>query len=136
MEAPLRSSALPPLYSARAIRLFSVLFTVVFGGVLLYQNLRDVGNRGAARKVLLFSFIYTLVAIAIVYNLPQSTPLTLGINVGGGYVLAGYFIPKYLPDSPAHPAKKIWKPLLISVLIALPFAAAAVYAALHPEAAQ
>jgi hypothetical protein len=117
----------PPLYTARAIRLFSVVFTVIFGGVLLYQNLKDLGQKSAANRVLLFSVAYTVLAIALVSRLPQSTTLTLGVNLIGGYILSWYFIPKYIPEVDRYPAKKVWKPLIISILIILPFLAATLY---------
>ena len=120
------TSAGPPLYSARAIRLFSVVFTTVFGGVLLYQNLKDVGNKAAAWRVLLFSIAYTALALAIVWQVPieRTSPLTIGINLVGGWILANYFAPKHIPHQEGYPIKKVWKPLLISVLITLPFLAA------------
>ncbi len=119
----------PKLYSARAVRLFSVLFTVVFGGVLLYQNLKELGNKAAARRVLLFSIGYTVLAMVLLWNIPvqHTSSLTLGINLIGGGVLSGYFFPKYIPDAANYPTKKVWKPLLISVLIALPFVLAVFY---------
>ena len=119
----------PKLYSARAIRLFSVVFTTVFGGVLLYQNLKDLGNRAAAGRVLMLSIGYTLLEMAILWNIPvqRTSSLTIGLNLIGGYALANYFLPKYIPDAENYPTKTVWKPLIISILITLPFLLALFY---------
>jgi hypothetical protein len=114
------------LYSKRAIWGFSIAFTTIFGGVLLYHNLRDTGRRREAGQVLLFSVVYTVLAIWALNLLPhRSTALTYLVNAAGGGFLTEYFFRKYMPAQ--FTPKKIWKALLISLLILMPFLAALLY---------
>ena len=50
------------IYSKRAIFWFCVLFNPIFGGALLMQNLRDVGYKREANKVIFSSILYFLVS--------------------------------------------------------------------------
>src|SRR5262249_48051509 len=88
----------PKIYSKTAIRGFSILFSTVFGGVLLMQNLRDIGNKKAANTVLIFSIVFTLITIGIA-NIPDKsiTSLPFLCNLIGGSILSEYFYKKYFP---------------------------------------
>jgi len=122
----------PLLYSKNAIRGFSVFFCTVFGGVLLMQNFRAIGNKRAANMVLLFSIAYTLgtfvLSTALANVLPNKvfTPALL-CNIIGGGILADYFFNRYIPADVPFEKKSIWKALLISLLIMLPFLLAVIY---------
>ena len=118
----------PKIYSGTAIRAFSVIFTSIFGGVLLMQNLKDIGKKKEANYVLLGSMLYTAASI-IITNIPAKpiTALTLICNITGGYILSEYYYKKYFPNYNLYEKKKIWKPLIISILITIPFIFALVY---------
>jgi len=49
------------IYSKMAIRGFSIFFSTIFGGVLLFINLKNAGYKSAAYKVLAFAIGYTCV---------------------------------------------------------------------------
>jgi hypothetical protein len=119
----------PKIYSKKAIRGFSFAFTTIFGGVLLRQNLRDVGKKKEGNTVLIFSILFTVLSILIV-NIPDKpiTSLSFLCNIVGASVLGEYFFKKYFPDPDNYPKKKIWKPLLISIAIIIPFVLAIIYA--------
>lgn len=87
MKSPLLSPSIPsaplPLYSTKAIRGFSVFFSAVAGGVLLAQNLKDLGRPAAALTALWGSIGYTVLAAVLVSYLPaQSGGGSFGIGVG------------------------------------------------------
>ena len=110
------------IYSKRAIWCFTFLFTTVFGGVLLMQNLIDIGKKKEAYSVLIFSILFTFISICIVNYPPEpKASLTYLCNMLGGLILTEHYFKKYFPQPEIFDTKKIWKPLLISILIILPF---------------
>jgi len=116
------------IYSAKAIWGFSVVFAPIFGGVLLMQNLRDTDRKKEANLVLLFSILLTLFTILVVNFSPIKTSgLTFICNMIGGGVLSYYFQKKYFPDEDKFEKKAIWKALVISILITIPFIFALIY---------
>jgi hypothetical protein len=118
----LSGTSSPPLYSARAIRGFSLVFSAVAGGVLLAQNLKTVGRPAAARMALWGSIGYTVLALVLVSFLPARVgggSLGLMIGLVGSYGLNAYFA-QVVPDKDTFPAKRIGKPLLICGLVFLP----------------
>ena len=116
------------IYSKKAIFGFSVCFTTVFGGFLLMQNLKDLGKKKEGNIVLIFSILYTTVSIILI-NLISSnnTTKTYIFNVFGGVLLGHYFFTKYIPNEEEYETKAIWKPLIISILITIPFIWALLY---------
>jgi hypothetical protein len=122
----------PKIYSNRAIWGFSIFFSSIFGGVLLMQNLKDIGKKKEAYMILILSIIYTLLTIYIV-NIPKKTnsSLTLFCNAIGGLILSKYFFAKYFPSEDKYEKKKIWKPLIISIIIMIPFTFALIYKLNH-----
>jgi hypothetical protein len=116
------------IYTKRAIWGFSIFFSAIFGAVLLMQNLKDIGRKKEANIILLLSIIYTIISIYIV-NIPKEpiTSVTYLCNIAGGAVLSEYYFGKYFPSPDDYGKKKIWKPLIISILILIPFMLAMVY---------
>lgn len=110
------------IYSKKAVMGFSLFFTSIFGGVLLMQNLREAGKKKEARTVLLLSTFYTVLCIYIV-NIPEepNTSLTYVCNIVGGIILTEVFYKKHFADEKSYEKKRIWKPLIISLLITIPF---------------
>jgi hypothetical protein len=120
----------PKIYSSRAIWGFSIIFSSIFGGVLLMQNLRDTGRKKEGNLILLYSIIFTILTMYIV-NLPEK-PLSnaaLLFNMVGGGILSYYFQKKYFPNEESYEKKTIWKPLIISIVITIPFLWALIYSA-------
>lgn len=112
----------PPIYSRIAIRGFSIFFSPLFGGVLLMQNLRDVGRKKEALIVLGVSLLMTILTVLIVsYFDFKNRSLTLICNIGGATVLTEYFYMKYFPDESLYVKKKIWIPLIIGALLVIGF---------------
>ncbi|MEP6466986.1 MAG: hypothetical protein ABJB05_11810 [Parafilimonas sp.] len=120
----------PKIYSKMAIRGFSIFFSSIFGGVLLMQNLRDIGKKKEANIILLLSVLFTAASIFVV-NIPAkpNTSLTYLCNIIGGFILSEYFYKKYFPNDSIYEKKKIWKPLIISILITIPLIVAIIFSA-------
>ncbi len=115
----------PELYSPRAIWGFSVFFTVIFGAVLLALNIADKKAKG---MVIGFGILYTAAVIVIVNLLPQTNSgIVIGLNAGGALILTKLFWDKYVGAETKFRTKAIWKPLIISILITIPFLLAIIY---------
>ncbi|WP_210517727.1 hypothetical protein [Hymenobacter terricola] len=136
MESEIQSASLAPtlpLYSARAIRAFSMLFSAIAGGVMTAQNLKDVGQPDAARKALWGSIAYTVaMAWLMTYVPPTSTVGIFPIVVGyvGAMGLENYS-KKFIENRSVFPAKSIVKPLLICLAIFVPLIALVFYSLTH-----
>ena len=116
------------IYSKKAIWFFSMLFAPIFGGILLRQNLIDNRRKKEANIVLLASIVFTGLTIVIVNSMEQKTSsLTYLLNMGWGAILSEYFFRKYFPND-NYEYKKIWKALVISIAITIPFLLTMIYA--------
>ena len=125
-----------PLYSARAIRAFSMLFSAIAGGVMTAQNLKDIGQPEAARKALWGSIGYTLAMTWLLTYVP--------INSGSGVfpIVAGYvgamgleaYSKKFIENRNELPAKSIVKPLVICLVITVPIVVLLIYGLSQPTA--
>jgi hypothetical protein len=122
------SDEIVKIYSKRAVWGFSIFFTTIFGGVLLMQNLISLNKKKQAYQVLAFSIVYTIPGIYLA-NLSETpnTSINFVLNAVGGVILTEFFFKRYVPDESNLPKKKIWKALIISILITLPFAVALIY---------
>ncbi len=108
----------PRLYSRLVINIFSVLFSVLFGGILLAINLKIVNNKKGILPVLIYSILYTGLMIFILNMIPgRSTPLTLALNLLGAIVLYNFFWSKYIGKEFKYRTKPFWIPLIIAVII-------------------
>lgn len=111
----------PEYYSKLAIYTFSVVFTMLAGGLLLRKNLINAKNKKAANHVLLFSIAYTITFLTImiyVSEVIQSTSsLAIGFNGLGAFILERLFWDKHLGADTMYRKKPVWKPLLIWIAI-------------------
>jgi hypothetical protein len=114
----------PLLYSKGTIRGFCVVFTTIFGAVLLSSN---IGNTKKKWTVIGFGIIYTGLTILIANVIPTNTFWVLLLNTAGGLGLTTTFWDKYVGKETQYRAKPIWKPLIISVIITIPFLLAIIY---------
>lgn len=115
---------LPQIYSKRSIFGFSIFFSTLFGGVMLYKSLIDARKKSGAYIVLGFSVVLTVIQVVVGMMLdnPKSSYAYLWGFVGG-YILAYYFFPKYFPNEEQYHKKSIWIPLIIGILISAVFIA-------------
>ncbi|SHE35711.1 hypothetical protein [Chryseobacterium takakiae] len=119
---------LSKIYSKRSVLGFSIFFSTLFGGVMLYKNLIETKKKTEAYTVLGFSVILTTVQVIVGMMLdnPKSSYAYLWGFVGG-YILANYFFPKYFPNEEQYHKKSIWIPLIIGILLSAVFIALIIY---------
>lgn len=110
--------ALPQIYSRRLVRGCSIFFSSIFGGVLMYINLKAIDKRKEANYILLVSIIYTIVASYFVNGVIKTgTSGGYFVNIAGALILSEYLHKKYFPFEEQYEKKKAWKPVTIGVLI-------------------
>ena len=118
------SEVLPELYSKRVIYIFSVIFSTIFGTVLLMSNLKQVKDNKARWEVLAFGVIFTVGSAITLTTVELQTNLGIPLNILGAVILNEFFWNRSLGKD-AEFEKKSWhKPAIISALITLPFAIA------------
>lgn len=115
----------PLLYSKGAIIGFSVIFTVIFGAVLLASNLQDKKKKWTVIGV---GIVYTIIVIIVSNQTPAPGSLTFALNTGGGYALTASFWDKYIGEKTKFRNKPVWKPLIISIIVIIPIIIAEIYA--------
>ena len=119
---------IPKFYSKKAILGFSIFFSSIFGGILLMQNLKDIGMKKEAKTVLNTSIILTLLPFLLAWLMEKEVAAyTLLANIIGGVVLSEFYFGLYIPKEQLFESKKIWKPLIISLLITIPLLASVLY---------
>jgi hypothetical protein len=113
------------MYTPRAVWGFSAFFSVIFGAVLLANN---IAERDGKQTVIAFGIFFTAASIFFLSLVPvTNTLLTLVVNSGGGYLMVALFWNKHIGKYTPYRAKPIWKPLIISLLITIPIVWAAIY---------
>jgi hypothetical protein len=115
----------PLLYSKGAVRLFSVLFSAIFGAVLLASNIKDTKKKWV---VIGFGVAFLTLTLIIVNIMPPNALWAgLLLNTAGGLGLTTTFWDKYVGKEIKYRAKPIWKPLIISIIITIPFVLEIIY---------
>lgn len=110
------------IYSAKLIRIFSIVFSPIFGGVLFFVNLKEAGKINEGIKILITSILFTFLGMAIVSRMQSpSSAIIMVVNFVGGYTLSYLIYPTYFNDKNQQ-YKKPWKPLIIALLVSIPFA--------------
>ena len=107
----------PPIYGKWVVLSFCVFFSPLFGGFLLMQNLRDIGQKKLGTLVLLASFLFTamLKAVSMSPIKGSGTEFLAGLIFGAilvEFVFRGYFL-----DEDSYPKKSARKPLLIGMVL-------------------
>lgn len=116
-ESPFEELVIPNLYSKKTIQGFTIFFSTIFGTVLLMSNLKEQKKPNARIQVLIFGIVYTIFSTVILNFLPRMFFITILFNLIGYAVLSEYFWNKNLGKDLKYRKKKIWKPLIISLLI-------------------
>ena len=111
---------LPKLYSKRVIYAFSIIFSTLFGTVLLMSNLKRTGNKKGWYEVLIFGIIYTAGLLITAASMNMETNIGLPLNVIGALILNEYFWNRYIGKETKFEKKKWHKPAIISLVITLP----------------
>ncbi|WP_066224896.1 hypothetical protein [Formosa haliotis] len=112
--------ALPELYSKVLILVFSIIFSTLFGGVLMMSNLKKTGHAKARTQVLIFCLLYIFIPYFLVTTFNLDMNLTVFTNAIGGLILTEYFWNKYLGKTVSYKKRDWVKPTLISLAITVP----------------
>ncbi|MFB9052898.1 hypothetical protein ACFFVB_07375 [Formosa undariae] len=121
-DAKSSAKSLPDLYSKRFIFVISILFSTLFGSVLLMANFKKTGHSKARKLVLLFSVCYLFVPVILITSFNLDPNIALIANVLGGYILTEYFWNKYLGKTIEYNRLDWAKPVLIMLAITIPLA--------------
>ena len=116
---------IPALYSKRVIFMFCLLFSTIFGAVILMSNLNSIKENKGKWQVLLFALLYTAGHAYTVYNF-STTYIGLMLNLGGALFLTEYFWNRYIGMEREFIRKSWTKPAIVSALITVPLIVAAV----------
>lgn len=109
----------PEYYSQTAIYLFSILFSVLFGSVMMAINLKNAGKRWGTP--ILFGLVFTFGQINLAQFIPNpSIGASLIINAVGVAIMYQLFWNKSIGKDTKYRAKPIWVPLIIGILLIIP----------------
>ena len=127
MSKETNMEGLPKLYSKRVIYLFSVIFSTIFGTVLLMSNLKQVNDKKARWEVLVFGIIFTIGIAITLHTVQLQSNLALPLNILGAIILNEFFWNRSIGKETEFEKKSWHKPAIISAIITLPFAVALFY---------
>ena len=111
----------PTLYSDKVILTFSILFSVIFGGILLAINLKKVDKKKGIMPVIIFSVLYTALSIYILNLVNSGSSGTLITGAIGALILNELFWKKYIGKGIVYHRKSFVKPLIIALIIFIPY---------------
>jgi len=118
---------IPTLYSERVIYTFSVLFSVIAGGILLARNLKEVNRKDGIPHVIAFSLIYTFLSGYLMTVSKSGLVGTVVLAIIGAMVLNSYFWNAYIGRGINYYRKSYGKALIIALLILIPLFLLAVW---------
>ena len=118
----------PILYSEKVIWTFSILFSVIFGGILFALNLKEVDKKKGIIPVIIFSIIYTALTIYILDLIKAGTGGTLIAGAIGALILNELFWKKYIGKGIVYRRKSFVKPLIIALIIFVPLTILVIWA--------
>jgi hypothetical protein len=120
-EIKLINPEVPNLYSMRSIQIFSVLFSVIAGGILMAINFNRITQKIEALKVIGFSFAYTILSFTIFSILGTQSPfLTIILNLLGAFLIDMLFWKRVLGSEFRYNTQQIWTALIIAMLLISP----------------
>jgi hypothetical protein len=126
IESPLLESkvieiSVPTLYSVVSIMVFSVLFSVIAGGIMMFVNFRRTGHKAESFKVLGFSLLFTLVSVIILSFAGSTSPvISVILNILGGYLIEQLFWNRVLGPGFLFYKQEVWTALLVALLAISP----------------
>lgn len=111
----------PLFYSKRAIYVFSVLFSVLFGSVMLAMNVAKTKGAAKSLLVVLFGILYTgfIFTIAVRFNLNTFSGLFLSMI--GAYFMIAFFWGRFIGNEVLYRPRKIWGPLIVGIILVAAF---------------
>jgi hypothetical protein len=108
----------PELYSQKSIYVFSILFSVLFGSVMLAYNLYKV--KKPFIWAILFGLIYSSGTVYVLEEYDGRLPMTFIVGALGAVVLYQLFWNRWIGSQTKYRAKPVWVPLIVALLIFIP----------------
>jgi hypothetical protein len=113
----------PTLYSDRVIYTFSILFSVIFGGILFAINLKEVNNKKGIPLVIIFTVLYCALSIYVLNVIDLKSSGSFLFGAIGAVILNTVFWNKYIGKEVQYKRKSYKKPLIIALAIFIPLTA-------------
>jgi hypothetical protein len=112
----------PEFYSKRVIRIFSFLFSTLFGSILMAMNLSRTNSKKGVLEVILFGLAFTAFSIWLASVIPgNNNNFGIILNLIGGAILSYFFWNKYIGENTPYRTRSFWIPLAIGVAISALF---------------
>lgn len=105
----------PQFYSQKAIYMFTVSCTPLFGSFMLASNFKSAGK--PQWPVLLFGVVYLLLSALVLNYIGIHAIYPLVINHAGAMVMYEYFWKRNIKPEIKYRTKPIWIPLLIGIVM-------------------
>jgi uncharacterized membrane protein YdcZ (DUF606 family) len=117
----------PLLYSKGVIFGFSILFSVLFGAIMLAINISKTKNRQKTIWVVLFGVVYVIASVLLAQN--SGSTFSFLLIILGAYLLEALFWNRYIGNSTLYRARPFKIPLIIGLCIYIPIIALLIYEA-------
>jgi len=114
-QSKVKPAELPEYYSPAAVLGFSIFFSVIFGGILMFANLRKAGKKNEAVAVILMSLCIMLISAFLVHVYKVNQLVGLLTNTIGAVILIEYFWKKHLGYQTKFKRKSLTNAILISL---------------------
>jgi hypothetical protein len=106
-------------YSKRAIYIFTILFSVVFGTIMLVINLQKIKNTAGTLWTLLFGVVFFALQTFLTQYLSSeshSVPAYL-FGLVAASIIDYVLWPRFIGNATFYRARPIWVPLIIGLLL-------------------
>jgi len=114
------NTAVPQLYSIKALFMVAVFFSVFFSAILLAINLYKVNKKKNIVHLISLSFLFSLTVSMLIQSMGVfASIIGILLNVGGVFLLIKYF---WLPNigSMKYEKKSMLIPIIIGIIISIP----------------
>ncbi len=112
------NAEIPEYYSPMVILGLSVLFSVIFGGFLMFLNLRKAGKKSESIIALIISFVISAISGLVFHTNNGNLLIASLINLSGGLVLIEYFWKFHIGYQVKFVKKSFIKEVLIYIGVA------------------
>jgi hypothetical protein len=107
----------PKLFSQLVVFVFSILFGVLFGSVLMAVNISKTQNRDKAFMIVVYGFLFEIAAGFLLGGSVAGAVLIILAKVLGGFLLTSFYWKSLIGADMLYKARPIWVPLAIGILL-------------------
>lgn len=110
----------PLLYSKRVIWVFSILFSVFFGSVMMAMNVHHTKNRNKAMLVVLYGLVFTVGTILIGQYYDLNSSYSIFFSIVGAGVSEALFWNRFIGTTTMYRTRSYVTPLIVALAIVIP----------------